>query len=235
MPIALVIFTYLSTWPRSMSVNSCGDLLDERLGAVRVHRGLELRRGDDGDDLPVQAVDDGLGHVRRPHDAEPQRGLEPGIALFGNGRHVGQGGRARRACRRRSASPCRPSRSAAAPASSRRRRRRRPRGSRGRSRRCSCTGCAASRTSPRPSASPSTGASRCRCRRSRSSSCPPWLFASATKSESFAAGVLALVTSRYGVMATSEMCVKSFTGSYGSFEYAPAAMACVLVVPSVSV
>ena len=63
----------------------------------------------------------------------------------------------------------------------------------------------------------------------------PWFLASVTNSPSFVAGVFVLVTSRYGVIATSETWVKSFTGSYGSFEYAPAAIACVLVVPSVSV
>ena len=96
MPIAFVIFTYLSTWPRSISRNSSGDLLRDRLGAVGVHRGLELGRRDDRDDLLVQAIDDGLRHVGRAHDAEPQRRLEAGIALLGDRRHVGQRGRARR-------------------------------------------------------------------------------------------------------------------------------------------
>src|SRR5258706_16062557 len=47
-------------------------LARDRLGAVRIHRGLELRRGDDRDDLAVQLVDHGPGHVGRTPDTEPE-------------------------------------------------------------------------------------------------------------------------------------------------------------------
>jgi len=67
MPIALVIFTYLSTWPRSISQNSSGDLLlarrrslaeplAELLRAKPKYRGRRHQNCDTGGDSDNMAM-----------------------------------------------------------------------------------------------------------------------------------------------------------------------------------
>ena len=65
----------------------------------------------------------------------------------------------------------------------------------------------------------------------RTCTCAGLAFISAISSLTFFAGTSGLTTSRFGTRAISVMGAKSLTGSYGSFLYSDALIACVLIVP----